>query len=227
MAPPHEPPRPPVPPAPAAPPEAPQPRAGAPGAITPSSATAPAPAPAGTPPAPPRAAAGLHAPRPLRSLRTLLFVARCAGAAVLSQALAEALGLPFPLWAALSALVVSQERLAETRASLSARVLGTVVGVVIAVTVHLSSQQTELGVHGRAASAIGLGALVTRRHPRARSCMWTAAIVIYSPDEGTDLGHVAVWRGVEVVLGGLVGALAHMAAEGVLAAVDRRRPAAA
>lgn len=228
MAPPDNHPRPAIPPIPATTSESSPSGAGTPEATAPSPATPAAPAPAGTPSAsPPRVCAGLHAPRPLRSLRTVLFVARCAGAAVLSQALAEALGLPFPLWAALSALVVSQERLAETRASLSARVLGTVVGVAIAVTVHLATQQTELGVHGRAALAIGLGALVTRRHPRARSCMWTAAIVIYSPDEGTDLGHVAVWRGVEVVLGGLVGALAHMGAEGVLAAVDRRRPATA
>ena len=164
-------------------------------------------------------------PTRLRGLRTTLFVARCVGAAVASQALAEALGLPFPLWATLSALVVSQERLAETRASLTGRLLGTLVGVGLALTVHLLTYQTQLGAHVRAALAIGAGALVARRWPRARSCMWTAAIVLYAPDEDANFGHLAAWRGVEVTLGGVVGALAHTAAEGILVTAGRRLPA--
>lgn len=184
----------------------------------------PLPAP---PPAAGRAPPAAPAAPPWLGLRTALFVARCAGAAVASQVLAEAMGLPFPLWAALSALVVSQERLAETRASLVARVLSTVVGVCVAVLVHFVAQTTDLGLHGRAALAIALAATIARRWPRARASMWTAAIVTYSPDEGTDIGHVALWRGVEVTLGSLVGATAHMAADGAWAALARRRPAPA
>lgn len=194
--------------------DAPAPPPEVPGA--PKRAKRPAPSPAAARPV-------AHAAPPWLGLRTALFVARCAGAAVASQVLAEAMGLPFPLWAALSALVVSQERLAETRASLVARVLSTVVGVAVAVLVHFVAQTTDLGLHGRAALAIALAATVARRWPRARASMWTAAIVIYSPDEGTDIGHVALWRGVEVTLGSLVGATAHMAADGAWAAVARRR----
>src|SRR5215472_6538092 len=73
----------------------------------------------------------------LRSLRrwidkrlrpAVAFVARCAGAATCAYFVADRIGLPHPLWATISALMVPQEKLAETNNSLwaifSERLLG-------------------------------------------------------------------------------------------------------
>jgi hypothetical protein len=68
-----------------------------------------------------------------KSLRAVAFVARCSGAATVAYELALSLGLPGAHWAAMSALIVSQERLQETRSSLMGRVLGTLLGIVVTI----------------------------------------------------------------------------------------------
>jgi hypothetical protein len=64
-----------------------------------------------------------------RSIRAIAFVIRCSGAATVASELASLLGLLEALWAAMSAVIVSQERLHETRSSLAGRILGTLLGV--------------------------------------------------------------------------------------------------
>lgn len=58
-----------------------------------------------------------------KALRTLAFIVRCSCAATVAYQLALSLQLPNALWAAMSALIVSQERLHETRSSLAGRIL--------------------------------------------------------------------------------------------------------
>jgi uncharacterized membrane protein YccC len=82
---------------------------------------------------PPRARPSTKNPNHI--IRAVAFVARCSGAATFAYLLAIWVGLPNSLWAAISALVVSQEQLSETQSSLAARILGTLIGICVAVAV--------------------------------------------------------------------------------------------
>ena len=74
---------------------------------------------------------------PNHIIRAVAFVARCSSAATFAYLLVIWVGLPNSLWAAISALVVSQEQLSETRSSLAARILGTLIGICVAVAVNV------------------------------------------------------------------------------------------
>lgn len=154
--------------------------------------------------------------------RCILFAARCAAAASLAQTLAVWLDLSFPVWATLSALVVSQERLAETRTSLIGRLLGTVVGMAVAVSVHEIAGLTQWGDHLELLVAVAASAIIARRWPMARACMWTAVIVLASPSSGASIPEVALIRGIEVALGGLCGASTHYMTDWLLSWTGRR-----
>ena len=71
----------------------------------------------------------------MKSVCLAAFIVRCSGAATGAWALALSVGLAQPVWAAISALVVSQEQLRETRCSLRGRILGTLVGIAVTVPV--------------------------------------------------------------------------------------------
>lgn len=62
---------------------------------------------------------------------------RCTGAAVLALVVADALHLDHPIWASVSALVVSQEKLGDTNRTLAWRVVATLIGVAVATAVAL------------------------------------------------------------------------------------------
>ena len=62
-------------------------------------------------------------------LRAIAFVLRCSGAATVAHELASSLGLHKALWAAMSALIVSQEQLHQTRSSLGGFISGTLLGI--------------------------------------------------------------------------------------------------
>src|ERR1700735_3820994 len=84
-----------------------------------------------------------------RSIRFVAFIVRCAAAATCAYGAAILTGLPHPVWAAISALVVSQERLGETGASLLWRIAGTLIGLCVAVaagTRHPVSCRLDLGI---------------------------------------------------------------------------------
>src|SRR5258708_18595852 len=66
-------------------------------------------------------------------LRGTAFVLRCSGAATVAYELASFLGLHEALWAAMSALIVSQEQLHQTRSSLGGFISGTLLGIGITV----------------------------------------------------------------------------------------------
>jgi uncharacterized membrane protein YccC len=152
----------------------------------------------------------------LELARYVAFVLRCSAAATFSYMLASAIGLPHPVWAAMSGIIVSQEKLTETRSAMAWRLIGTVIGIVVAVAVGSLTAPLGADVAIQIALAVGLCAIVARRYPAVRVCMWTGPIVFLTVDPGMPLYMVGLYRGTEVFLGGLVGAALHAVSEAVI-----------
>ncbi|OLP54686.1 hypothetical protein BJF92_12720 [Rhizobium rhizosphaerae] len=155
-------------------------------------------------------------------LRDLLFVLRCSAAATVSILLAQAVGLPHPVWAAMSGVIVSQERLGDTQQATIGRFLGTLLGVAIAVLVGLVARWAEAGTTAEVAIAVALAAVAARRWPLLKVCMWTCPIVFLTATPGLPIWEVGLLRGAEVLLSGVVGILLHVAAEWVIRLLLRR-----
>lgn len=145
--------------------------------------------------------------------RELAFVARCSGAATLSFLLAQAVGLPHPVWAAMSGVIVGQERLDDTRQATLGRFVGTLLGVAIAVGVGSGAEWVGGGTAARIAISVALAAVMARRHPLIRVCMWTCPIVFLTAAPDLPLWRVGLNRGIEVMLGGIVGISLHLLTE--------------
>lgn len=145
--------------------------------------------------------------------RDLAFVLRCSGAATLSFLLAGAVALPHPVWAAMSGIIISQEKLGDTRQATIVRFLGTLLGVAIAVAVGTLSGWIGANTAAEIAISVALAAVATRRYPALKVCMWTCPIVFLTVTPGTPLWEAGLFRGAEVLLGGLVGAALHFLAE--------------
>jgi len=149
------------------------------------------------------------------------FVLRCAGAAVLALLIARVAGLDHPVWATVSALVVSQDRLGDTRRTLGWRLVATAVGIGVAVAVGSALAAAGPGV--MLGVTVALCAGLTRWRGDLRLSMWTAAIVLLTVSPGQTIADAGIARGGEVLIGGLVGAALHQLAEVVVGAVMRRR----
>ena len=150
--------------------------------------------------------------------RHAAFVLRCSAAATLSYLLAGAVGLPHPVWAAMSGVIVSQDSFADTRASMAGRLLGTVIGIATAVAVGLSTAPFGASLAVQMALAVALCAVIARRHTALRVCMWTCPIVFLTADASTPIAVAGLYRGTEVVLGAAVGGALHVVAEVVIRA---------
>ena len=146
-------------------------------------------------------------------VRDAAFVLRCAGAAALSYLLAQAIDLPHPVWATMSGIIVGQEHLGETGQATLGRLLGTIIGVAMAVSVGELAGPLGAGLAVQIAVSVALCAIVARRFPALRVCMWTCPIVFLTAVPATPLYVAGYYRGAEVLLGGVVGALLHVVAE--------------
>lgn len=146
---------------------------------------------------------------------------RCSAAATLSFLLAQAVGLPHPVWAAMTGVIVSQEKLGDTRQATVGRFVGTLLGVVIAVVIGTLAQRTGAGAAAEIAIAVALAAVAARHHPAIKVCMWTCPIVFLTATPGTPLWEVGLFRGAEVLLGGATGAALHVLAEHAIARIFR------
>jgi uncharacterized membrane protein YccC len=127
-------------------------------------------------------------------------------------------GLPNSLWAAISALVVSQEQLSETQSSLAARILGTLIGICVAVAVNVVASYFAAGISMQIAIGVAICSLVARERPALRVCMWTCLIVLLT-EPSVPIAMVALHRGSEVILGALLGGAFHFAAEVAVRAI--------
>lgn len=154
-------------------------------------------------------------------VKAAAFVARCAGAAVLALLIATWMGLDHPVWATVSALVVSQDRLGDTRRTLGWRLVATAVGIGVAVAV--GTMLAGIGPGALLGITVAICAGLARWRADLRLSMWTAAIVLLTVTPGQSIAHAGLARGIEVLIGGLVGAALHQAAEMVVMAVATRR----
>jgi len=151
-----------------------------------------------------------------KRLRTALFVFRCTGSALCALALAAAVGLPHSVWAAMSALIVSQDRLDQTKASIAARLAGTAIGIGAACGTNLTLAPLGASVYPQMALAVTLCALLTHRFPQFRVSMWTCALLLVASAEQPGILAAGLGRGEEVMLGTLTGGAFHAAAEALL-----------
>ena len=148
-------------------------------------------------------------------IRDVIFVMRCCGAATFSFWIASAMGLPFPVWAAISGLIVSQDAFSETRRSVVNRVIGTSLGIIISVGVGLLARFFMASKSIEIAAAVALAAMISRRYPHYKVCMWTCPIVFLLATPDVPLFFVGLFRGLEVVVGAATGAFMHFLSDAV------------
>ena len=148
------------------------------------------------------------------TVRSVAFVARCTGAAVLALSIADRLHLDHPVWASVSALVVSQDRLGDTHRSLTWRIVATLIGVAVALLVAFA--MPDSGAVATLAVAVGVTAAIARILTELRVCMWTSVIVLLTVPPGGTILTAALARAQEVLLGVAIGAILHWGFERLL-----------
>lgn len=151
-----------------------------------------------------------------KTARAIAFVARCTGAATVAYELASSMELPEALWAAMSAVIVSQERLHETRSFLTGRILGTLLGIAVSVSVSEATSYWATSTAVQMALAVAVAAVAAHRFPQLRVAMWTCLIILLTAQPSVPVAVVALRRGGEVILGALVGWAFHWGAEMLL-----------
>jgi uncharacterized membrane protein YccC len=127
-----------------------------------------------------------------------VFALRCVAACLGAYAVALACGLAQPLWAAMSATMVSQPKLAQTRSTFLGRVAATAAGALFGAPVT-----AQMGF------AVALTALIAHVFPAMRPAIWTCPLVLLSGEASQGLAEIALRRSVEVSLGALIGWLVH------------------
>lgn len=142
---------------------------------------------------------------------------------MLASVVASAVGLGHPVWAVVSALVVSQDTALDTRRSFVWRVAGTAIGLLVAVAAGSAIPAQVDGHPLQLAVAITSCAAIARRWPALRVCMWTAPIVLMTTTPGHSVFHTAIERGSEVVLGATIATMLHLVLSYALRAHVARR----
>ena len=156
-------------------------------------------------------------------IHAIAFVVRCACAATLAYALASALGLPQAVWAAMSAVIVSQEQPQETRASLKGWIIGTLLGIGVTVLVSEAASRLAVPVAVQMMLDVALCAGIAHRFPSVRVAMWTCPIILLTAQPDVPIPIVAFHRASEVILGALVGGAFHAATEILVGRIARPR----
>lgn len=147
----------------------------------------------------------------------MTFVARCSLAAAASYKLAWWFGLSMPVWAAMSALIVSQDRWQDTELSLQERIRGTLLGVSIALAVNLIAMLLGVSTTMQLIVAVAICAAIARTNRSLRVCMWTCPIVLIPGPAGAGpVIVIGLYRALEIVVGCLVAAAFNLVAERLL-----------
>jgi uncharacterized membrane protein YccC len=157
-----------------------------------------------------------------KSIRAIAFILRCSGAAAVGYELASSLGLHEALWAAMSAVIVSEEHLHETRSSLLGRIFGTLLGIGVTVGVSEVASRLAASTTVQMVVAVGICALIVREFPKLRVAMWTCPIILLTAQPSVPIVLVALRRGSEVLLGAIVGWIFHWGAEVLVDALENR-----
>ena len=149
----------------------------------------------------------MHAkPSPIALFR---FVLRCILAAEGAYLVALELQLPHMIWAPVSALIVMQDSVRDTRNSVYARLLGTLIGILVAVAVYELSLLIKINMGMQLAIVIAITAVCAKKWPPIRVCLWTSVMVLMGGSLEQDVPQGAFDRGVGVALGAVVGSLVH------------------
>src|SRR5262249_56057220 len=131
------------------------------------------------------------------------------------------IGLPYPVWSTISALVVSHEKLSETRSLLNNRILGTVLGIGIAIGIAAGTSQFGATVSTQIALGVALCAIVVREWPSLRVGVGASSIVVLTAHDSSSTAMTAFYGGSVVILGAVVGGAFFWAAGIMFAALVR------
>ena len=108
--------------------------------------------------------------------------------------MANLIGIPHPLWATISALMVPQEKLADTNASFWGYILGTLVGIGAGGMASVAASRFAIDMAGQIALSVGLCAILARVWPSTRVCMWTGPIVLLTAEPALPITHAVLPR---------------------------------
>ncbi|GGP25573.1 FUSC family protein [Silvimonas amylolytica] len=144
------------------------------------------------------------------------FVVRCAASATLAWYAAVLLQSPHPVWASMSALIVSQENIRATRTSIQGRILGTVLGALVALAANLAGSTWQIAVPVQLAVAVGICAVIAMGRPAIRVCLWTCPLVLLTTTSAESPFLTAVYRTAEVLIGVIIGGVLHLAEASVM-----------
>lgn len=169
--------------------------------------------------------AGVFGQRAVRAADRSCFVIRCAAAASLAYELARLVGLQHPVWAPVSALIVSQESVAATLDSIQGRFAGTFIGLVIALLVNAVGRWLGIPLVLQIGAAVAICASATAGRPAIRVCLWTCPLILVTAVSGPAPALVAAFRATEVLLGAVVGGVTHVLEERIGSAARARSSA--
>lgn len=156
-------------------------------------------------------------------LRHGLFVARCVAAAVMSYLAAGWVGLGYPVWASMSGLIVSQEKLNDTSKATLWRFISTLAGVLAAVLIGGFLEYLGFSIAVQLGASVAGCAILVRIWPGLRVAMWTASIVLLTRIGQESVLQTGILRGEEVVVGAIVGLGCHFLAERLFNALTSNR----
>lgn len=143
------------------------------------------------------------------------YVVGCTAGAAIAYFLAGAVGLPHPLWACIFALIASQGSLETALPAMRGRLIGTGIGVLVAIAVNEATRRLALDAATQMIIDVAICTPFAWRRPSIQVCLWTPPIILMTAAPGESLVAVGLARGCEVVVGIIVGGLLHMAAEKV------------
>jgi uncharacterized membrane protein YccC len=146
------------------------------------------------------------------------------GSAAFAYVLADALGIPNPVWASISGIVVSQGQLRETRSSVIGRVLGTLFGAAVATLTHYALQPLTANMALHIALSVGIASLIAHKYRGGYVGMFTCPIVLLTALPGVPTYMIGFYRASEVIVGVLVAGVLHMGADRLLAAIKYAEP---
>ena len=142
-------------------------------------------------------------------------------AAVLSLALAQALQLPDAYWAPISAIVCSLEALDRAFETARRRLIGTLLGVVLAALQGSFVQQSLLS-YGIFIGLLGWLCYMARLHPSSLRFGAIAFTVVVTEADQAKIGLTAATRFIDVALGIVVAILVIQCWPGRLALTGHR-----
>jgi uncharacterized membrane protein YccC len=138
------------------------------------------------------------------------FVLRCSAAAFLAYGLATLVGFQNPVWAPIEALIVSQESIGDTLDSIYGRLIGTLIGVVVALLAGIFGRMGGLPLMLQVALSVTVCALATLGRPTIRVCLWTCPLILVTAPSLDTTELAGLIRVSQVLLGAMVGGIAHV-----------------